>query len=90
MNLNLNLVFSKSMNLNLKLGFLKSMILNLISKIKNKMNGFNPTAGKHFFSYTELDVAFSSLLPQKALSAHLNQQHQNFFSFYYYCSKRLE
>ena len=39
--MNLNLVFSKSMNLNL--AFLKSLDLNLNSKIKNKLNGSNPT-----------------------------------------------
>ena len=46
MNLNLNLVFSKSMNLNAV--FLKSMNSNL--KIKHKMNGSNPgneRAGAH-------------------------------------------
>ena len=46
MNLNLNLIFSKSMNLNLNLIFSKSMNLNLNLnlKIKNKMNGSNPAA----------------------------------------------
>ena len=39
MNSNLNSVFAKSMNLNLV--FFKSMNLNL--KIKNKMNGSNPS-----------------------------------------------
>ena len=38
MNMNMNLVFSKSMNLNLV--FSKSMNLNL--KIKQEMNGSNP------------------------------------------------
>ena len=44
MNLNLNLVFLKSMNLNLNLIFSKSMNLNLNLnlKIKKKMNGSNP------------------------------------------------
>ena len=44
--MNLNLVFSKSMNLNLtvNLVFSKSMNLNLNLKIKNKMNGSNPTS----------------------------------------------
>ena len=37
--MNLNVVFSKSINLNLV--FLKSMTLNL--KIKNMMNGSNPS-----------------------------------------------
>ena len=40
MNLNLNLVFLKSMNLNLNLVFLTSLNLNL--KIKKEMNGSNP------------------------------------------------